>query len=105
MGHCRTYGTAVHVIEKSKSSYSSTSKQDREDNRATSVSEQRSLWPQSVPGWQPSCERLPPASWAVVGLGVGMMALCCAVVCCAEYSCSCPSINLAAVFPAGKNSQ
>ena len=41
MGHCRTYGTAVHVIEKSKSSYSSTSKQDREDNRATSVSEQK----------------------------------------------------------------
>ena len=42
----------------------------------------RSLWPQSVPGWQPSFERLPSASWAVVGLGVEMMALCCAVVCC-----------------------
>ena len=77
--------------------------EDREDNRATSVSEQSSLWPQSVPGWQPSCERLPPASWAVVGMVVGMMALCCAVVCCVEYSCSGPSINnSAAVFASRK---
>ena len=32
-------------------------KQEREGNRATSVSEQSSMWPQSVPGCQPSCER------------------------------------------------
>ena len=77
--HCRTCSTAVHVIEKSKIVV----KQHVQTvwrghvNRATSVSEQSSLWPQIVPGWQPSYERLPPASWAVVGLGAGMMALCC----------------------------
>ena len=79
MEHCRTYSTAVLVIEKSESPLSSTSKRNREDNRATRVSDQSSLWPGSVPGWQPSRERLPPASWAEVGLGVGMMALSCAV--------------------------
>ena len=68
----------------------------------TRVSEQRSLWPHSVPNWQPSCQRLPPASWALVGLGVGMMALCCVVLCCAvlccvEYSCSGPSVNSAGI--------
>ena len=100
-GAFRTYSTAAHVLRrwekmwsrKVKSSWSSTSKRDREDNLATSVSEQSFLRPQSVPGRQPSCERLPPARWAVVGLGVGMMALCCAVVCCVEYGCSGPSIN------------
>ena len=74
-----------------------TSKRDREGNRATSVSEQIYLRPQNVRGWQPSCQRLPPASWDVVRLGVGMMALCCAVLCCVEYSCSGPSINIAGI--------
>ena len=62
------------------------------------MSEQRSLWPQSLLGWQASCERLPPASRAVVEQAVWMVALCCAVVCCVIYSCSGPSINNAAVF-------
>ena len=35
--------------------------QEREGNRPTSVSEQSSLWPRRVPGWQPSRERMPPA--------------------------------------------
>lgn len=38
----------------------------------------KALWAQSATGWHPSCERLPPASWAVVRSGVGMIALCCA---------------------------
>ena len=67
-----------------------------------SVSERSSLWPQSVPGWQLLCERLSPASWAVVGLGVGKMALCCAVACCADYCCSGPSVDSAAVFAGQK---
>ena len=74
----------------------------REDNRAAGVSEQSSLWPQSVPGRQPSFERLPPASLDVVGLGVEMMALCCTVASCVEYSCSGPSINSAAVSASRK---
>ena len=74
-----------------------------EGNRATSVSERSSLWPQSVPGWQLSCERLPPASWAAVGLSVGNMALCRAVACCVEYCCSGPSVDsAAAVFASRK---
>ena len=100
-----TWGVAVRTAvllyilsRESKSSWSSTSKQDREDDRATSVSEQSSPWPQSLPGWQPSCERLPPASWPVVGLGCGMMALCCAAIYCVVYRCGGPSINCAAVF-------
>ena len=98
MEHCRTYSTAVLVIEKSESPLSSTSKRNREDNRATRVSDQSSLWPGSVPGWQPSRERLPPASWAEVGLGVGMMALSCAVVCWVEYSYSGPPIDTPVVL-------
>ena len=70
-----------------------------EGNRATSVSERSSLWPQSVPGWR-ICERLPPGSWAVVGLGVRKMALCCAVACCVEYCCNVVPRNL----PAGNSS-
>ena len=41
----------------------------------------RALHGRSVPAWQPSSQRSPPASWAVVGSGVGMMALCCVVLC------------------------
>ena len=48
------------------------------------------------------CERLPPAGWAVVGLGVGMMALCYVVLCCVEYSCSRPYINNSAVVFASR---
>ena len=66
------------------------------------MSERNSLWPQSVPGCQPPCERLPPASWAVVWLGVGMVALCCAVWSCVEFGCSDPSISCAAVFASRK---
>ena len=62
------------------------------------------MWPQSVPGWQPSCERLPPASWAVVGLGVGMMALCCAVACCVENRVAVvPLLIVPRCLPAGNN--
>ena len=66
------------------------------------MSGQRSPWPQSVPGWQPSRERLPPASWAVLGLGGRMMALYCAVVSIVEYSCRGSSIHSAAAFASRK---
>ena len=102
--YCCTRRWGRMLSRNTKSSWRSTSKLDREDSHATSVSEQGSMWPQSVPGWQPSCERLPPASWAVVGLGVGMMALCCAVVWCVEYSCNVPLLLVpAAVFASLKN--
>ena len=101
--HCRTYSTAVHVIEESQIVLKQHVQTGfRGQSRDEGVRAKLSLWPQSVPGWQPSCERLPPASWAVVGLGVGMMDLCCAVVCCVEYNYSGPSNNSAAVFASRK---
>ena len=76
--------------------------QTREGNCTTNVSEQSFLWSHSVPGGQPSRERLPPTSWAVVGLGVGMMALRCAVLCCAVLCgvCCCCSRCLCCVCSA-----
>ena len=76
--------------------------QDKRDRLDMSIArracQSKTLCGRSVPDWQPSCERLPPAGWAVVALGVGMMALCCAVVSCVEFSCSGPTINSAGVF-------
>ena len=80
--------------------------QDKRDRLDMSIArracQSKTLCGRSVPDWQPSCERLPPAGWAVVALGVGMMALCCAVVSCVEFRYSGPSINSAAVFVSRK---
>ena len=88
LGRAMCHDGRKNVFQKVKIVLKLQVEQEREEgNRVASVSEQSSLWPQSVPGWEPSCERLPPASWAVVESGVGMMALCCAAWCCLCYYC------------------
>ena len=101
--HCRTYVLYCYTCYREKQNSLEAARINRiERTIARRACRSKALWPQSVPGWLPSCERLPPASWAVVGLGVEKMASFCAVECCAEYSCSGPSMNSAAVFTSRK---
>ena len=94
MVHCRTYSTGtVNVLRRRKKSCRekqnrlSSARQHRIERAiAWRACQSKGLCGHSVPGWQPSCQRLVPVSWSLVGLGVGMMALCCAVLCCAVLS-------------------
>ena len=78
--HGRMYRSSGHVlwrrknvIEKNQNRLEAAGRTgERRYSRGERV---RAEWPQIVPGWQPSCERLPAASWDVAGSGIGKMAL------------------------------
>ena len=91
------YGEGKKLSRKIKIILKLQVEQEREGNRAASVSEQSSLWPQIVPGWQPSCERLPTASWDVAGSGIGRMALRFASRCLFLFRCLCYCYTYAVV--------